>query len=113
LFQFTLIGIYYHHDNAPCHTGAVAKNKLNEMGWKVMPHPPYSPDIAPSDYYLFQKLQHYLNSNKLVFKNAREAIAEVNNFLDSQPTSFFKNGIDKLIVRWQDVINNGGSYLKN
>ncbi|GFW57136.1 mariner Mos1 transposase [Trichonephila clavipes] len=53
-------GIVFHHDNARPHTAMVAQQKLNALGWEVLGHPSYSPDIAPSDYYLFRSLQNYL-----------------------------------------------------
>ena len=58
------------------HTSLVTRKKLLELGWEVMPHPPYSPNLAPSDYHLFRSLQNHLNgkifdSNKAV-KNKRE-----------------------------------------
>lgn len=34
---------------------------LNALGWDIIPHPPYSSDIAPSDYYLFRLLAHELS----------------------------------------------------
>ena len=44
--------VIFHQDNARSHTSLVTRKKLLELGWEVMPHPPYSPDLAPSDYYL-------------------------------------------------------------
>ncbi|KOX72526.1 Histone-lysine N-methyltransferase SETMAR [Melipona quadrifasciata] len=38
--------------------------KINELGWEVLPHPPHSFDIAPSDFHLFRSLQHFLNGKK-------------------------------------------------
>ena len=43
--------------------GSVTKN-LSEFNWKILPHPPYSPDITPSDYHLFRALQHFLVGKK-------------------------------------------------
>ncbi|GFT73725.1 hypothetical protein TNCV_631071 [Trichonephila clavipes] len=42
-------------NNRP-HTAMVTQQKLNVLEWEVLGHPPYSPDIAPSDYYLFRSL---------------------------------------------------------
>ncbi|UYV67018.1 TMEM62 [Cordylochernes scorpioides] len=46
------------HDNARPHAAAPVKTYLEMLNWEVLPHPPYSPDIAPSYYYLFQLIQH-------------------------------------------------------
>ena len=57
----TLKGVIFYQDNARPHTSLVTRKKLLELGWKVMPYPPYSPDLAPSDYHLFRSLQNHLN----------------------------------------------------
>ena len=38
-------------DNAPAHTSQVAMTAATECGFEILPHPPYSPDLAPSDFY--------------------------------------------------------------
>ncbi|PAA87580.1 hypothetical protein BOX15_Mlig026417g1, partial [Macrostomum lignano] len=38
------------------------KKKLLDLGWELVPHPPYSPDLAPSDYHLFLSLANALNN---------------------------------------------------
>ena len=47
-------GVIFHQDNARPHTSLVTRKKLLELGWGVMPYPPYSPDLTPSDFYLFR-----------------------------------------------------------
>ena len=49
-------GVIFHHDNATPHTSLVTRQKLLGLGWELMLHPPYSPDLVPSDYYLFRSL---------------------------------------------------------
>jgi len=41
------------HDNARPHVAKVIKTYLETLEWEVLLHPPYSPDVAPSDYHLF------------------------------------------------------------
>jgi [histone H3]-lysine36 N-dimethyltransferase SETMAR len=46
-------GVLILMDNAPPHTASITQQKLKDLGFTVLPHPPYSPDLAPSDYWLF------------------------------------------------------------
>ncbi|GFU32110.1 transposase [Trichonephila clavipes] len=46
-------GVVFHQDNAKPHTSVVTNQNLWELGWEVLMHPPYSPDLAPSDYHFF------------------------------------------------------------
>ena len=54
-------GLIFHQDNARPHTSFVTRKKLLELGWEVMPHPSYSPDLATSNYNLFRPLPNHLN----------------------------------------------------
>jgi histone-lysine N-methyltransferase SETMAR len=97
------------HDNARPHTAKVTQQKIRELGWEVLPHPPYSPDIAPSDYYLFRSLQHYLSGEK--FDN-REAIETgLSAYFGKKEPSWFEKGIKDLLNKWANVINNDGDYI--
>ena len=42
--------IMLQHDNAQSHTARLTLEKIENMGWEVLPRPPYSPNLAPSDY---------------------------------------------------------------
>ena len=54
-------GVLFHRDNVRPHTAQITSSKLEEFGWEKVPHPPYSPDIPPSDYHLFRSLQKHLD----------------------------------------------------
>ncbi|GFS92862.1 mariner Mos1 transposase [Trichonephila clavipes] len=58
-------GVVFHQENARKHTSVVTRQKLWEFGWEVLIHPPYSPDLAPSDYSLFLAFQNFLSDKKL------------------------------------------------
>lgn len=49
--------VLFHKDNAPCHQSMKTMEKLYEFGFELLPHPPYFPELAPSDFYLFSNLQ--------------------------------------------------------
>ena len=53
--------IIFHQDNTRPHVSLMTRQKLLQLGWEVLSHLPYSPDIAPSDFHLFQSLQNSLN----------------------------------------------------
>jgi len=48
------------HDNARPHVTKLVKETLETLRWEVLPHAAYSPDCAPSDYYLFRPMTHAL-----------------------------------------------------
>jgi len=50
-------GVLFLHDNAPAHRVLVTRKKLAYMGFQCLYHPPYFPDLAPSDYHLFLGLK--------------------------------------------------------
>ncbi|CAD7000364.1 unnamed protein product [Ceratitis capitata] len=52
--------IILQHDNARPHVAKVVKMYLETLKWEVLPHPPYSPDFAPSDFHLFRSMAHGL-----------------------------------------------------
>ena len=48
--------MHFHQDNAPVHNSILVTDYSNKMGIKTAPHPPYSLDLAPCDFWLFPKL---------------------------------------------------------
>ena len=53
-------GVLLHQDNAPAHKYLVAMSAVHDCGFELIDHPSYSPDLAPSDYFLFPKLKKHL-----------------------------------------------------
>jgi [histone H3]-lysine36 N-dimethyltransferase SETMAR len=102
--------ILFHHDNAPPHRSMVAVAKLHELGFQLVPHPPYSPDLAPSDFFLFPNLKNWLGGSK--FKSDEEVIAGVNAYFADLETSFFSEGIKKAEHRWIKCVEVEGDYVE-
>ncbi|EZA56424.1 Histone-lysine N-methyltransferase SETMAR [Ooceraea biroi] len=70
-------GVVFHHDNARPRRSLVTREKLLQLGWDVLPHPPYSPDLAPSDYHLFRSLQNALSGKTLTADENMKSFLEL------------------------------------
>ena len=100
-------GVVMIHDVRP-HTAAATQN-LVTFGWEQFDHPPYSPDLAPSDFHLFLHLKSFLAGRQLHDNEVKEA---VNTYFASQAASFYDEGLQKLVQRYDKCLNNGGNYVK-
>jgi histone-lysine N-methyltransferase SETMAR len=56
-------GQLLHHDNARPHTAQSTQERIQEPQWELLYHPPYSPDLAPSDFHLFDPVKTTLVAN--------------------------------------------------
>uniref|UniRef100_A0A8R1ES52 Histone-lysine N-methyltransferase SETMAR n=1 Tax=Caenorhabditis japonica TaxID=281687 RepID=A0A8R1ES52_CAEJA len=97
------------HDNMRPHVAKATKAKLQELNWDTVPHPPYSPDIASSDYHLFRPLKMFLKEKR--FAKYEDLKMAVFDFFDSQSAAFWKKGIADLPKRWLTVVTNDGQYI--
>ena len=99
-----------HHDNAPSHTSVlthqfVAKNKI-----AVIPHPPYSPDLEPCDFFQFSKLKLKLKGSW--FDTIEEIQAESQQMLDTLTEKDLQEVFQKW-RRWLDwCLHVGGNYFE-
>jgi len=82
--------------------------KANEI--HSLLHPPYSPDLAPSDYHLFGPMKKMLGGQK--FASDTEVQSVVRQWIGQQPASFFASGIQKLVDRWDKCLNELGRYVE-
>jgi hypothetical protein len=83
------------HDNAPADQALTTQKKLAYLGLQSLDHPPYSPDLSPSDYHLlFLRLKKPLKSRHL--SSVTEVIAAAETWLNGQHSEFFLNGLQKL-----------------
>jgi len=84
--KFTKVVLFF-HDNAPAHRALATQKKLAYLGFQCLDHPPYSPDLAPSDYHLFPGLKKQLKVRH--FSSDAEVIVAVETLLDGQISDFF------------------------
>ena len=91
--KFTKVVLFL-HDNAPAHRARATQKELAYLGFQCLDHPPYSPDLAPSDYHLFPGLKKQLKGRH--FSSEAEVIAAAETWLDGQPSESFLEWLAKV-----------------
>ena len=97
-------------DNAWIHTAKVSMNKLRELKWQLLPHPAYSPDLAPSDFHLFGPLKDPLHGRR--FDSESELKSAVNAVVKTLSKDWFEDGMKKVAERWRKCIDLQGDYVE-
>ena len=92
------------HDNTSPHTSAATRDAIQRLEFSVLPHPPYSPDLAPSDLHLFPKLKEHLKGQR--FSCDEEVKSALRKCFQKQNTNFF------LRRNLKNQCSFGGSVLK-
>ena len=82
--------------------------KLHELDFELFPHPPYSPDLATSDYWLFADLKRMLQGKRF---GSKKLILETEMYFEAKDKSFYKKGIILLEKRWNQCITLEGDYV--
>jgi histone-lysine N-methyltransferase SETMAR len=95
--------VLLHHDNARPHTSLHTREAITKLQWTVLPHPPYSPDLAPSDYHLFSPLKDAIRGKKS--EDDKEVISEAKRRLRQRPAERYREGIQALTSRWRKAIH--------
>jgi histone-lysine N-methyltransferase SETMAR len=75
------------HDNTFPHTSLRTQEAIAKFGWTVLPHPHYSPDLVPSDFYLFEPLKDAFSGTR--FEDDDSVICAVRTWLHEQKTSWY------------------------
>ena len=84
------------------HVAKVVKTYLETLKWEVLSHPPYSPDVAPSNYHLFRSMAHGLAEQH--FRSYEEVKNWIDSWIASKDDQFFRRGIRTLPERWEKVV---------
>lgn len=103
-------GIVLLQDNARPHVANQTKDLITSFRWETLDHPPYSPDLAPSDYHLFLHLKKHLGGQRL--QDDDEVKTVVMQWLTSQAADFYEEGIQKLVQRYDKCLNIAGNYVE-
>jgi transposase len=98
------------HDNARPHTARATNDALETLKFEVLSHPPYSPDLAPSDFHFFPHLNGDLKGTH--FTSDDEVKQAVTSWIKQRTPEFFIDSIRKLVLRWEKWIELQGYYVE-
>lgn len=102
--------IILHHDNASSHTSAQTTQYLTGENIELMGHPPYSPDLAPNDFFLFPTIEDKLRGQR--FSSPEEAVEAFKNHVLELSSSDWQKCFDKWFERMHKCINLHGEYFE-
>jgi histone-lysine N-methyltransferase SETMAR len=99
-------GYFLHFDNARPHC---VDDILSEMGFQRLPHPAFSPDLAPTDFFLFGHMKGMIEG--LEFESPEQLLSEVTRKLRSIATSVLTDAYSEWMRRLRKCIELGGEYI--
>ena len=101
---------HFPQDNAPVPNSILVTDYLTKMGIKTVPHPPYSPDLAPCDFCLFPKRKEKLRGCRYeTIEEMKEAVTKV---IDTLTQEDFHGAFQKLLEWYNKCIAAGGDYFE-
>jgi hypothetical protein len=100
---------HLHVDNAKPHSSKMSIEKIEELGFILVPQPFHFPDLAPCDFFLFGNLKQHLEGKH--FTREDHMIAAVREVFDKIPFQTFQNVMDDWQYRLRRCIQLGGEYL--
>jgi len=98
------------HDSARPHTSLKTMEHTVNLGWTVVPHPPYSPDFVPSDFHPFWPMKGRLRGKHFPSNDA--IVWGVKQWATSAGADFYERDLQALVNRWRKCIANGGDNVK-
>lgn len=101
---------WFLQDNAPAHTSGIAQQAINAAGFTVLNHPPYSPDLSPSDFWLYRILKKHLRGK--IFESSSELEACVREFLNELTAEDLKTAFNDLKTRWNKCVLRDGDWFE-
>ena len=84
-------GVLLQQDNARVHTCKVAMDAAERNGYELIPHPAYSPGLAPSDFFLFPNLKKDIRG--FHFRSDEEVVTAVEERANGKDPDFFNSGL--------------------
>ena len=101
---------FLHQDNTPAHTALTVIEFLATKQITVLEHPTYSPDLAPSDFFLFPKIKEILKGRH--FDDIDDIRSNTMAALKAIPQNRFQNCFEEWTRRWHRCITSQGEYFE-
>jgi histone-lysine N-methyltransferase SETMAR len=102
-------GVLLHHESSGPHTASATQKRIQELQWELYEHPPYSPDLVPSDFHLISPLKNLLCGKRFADEKVE---TEVRKWLRQRSKGFYAAGFDALVKRWDKCISVDGGYVE-
>ena len=103
-------GVLLQQDNTKVHTYKVAVDAVEQNRYELIPHPAYSPDLPPSDFFLFPNLKKDICGCH--FWSDEEVMTAVEEWVSGKDPDFFSSGLMALEHHWSKCITLEGKYIK-
>lgn len=102
-------GFQFHWDNAPVHTAVAVKNWFAAHSIPLLEHPPYSPDLAPADFFLFPKVKEMLAGHTLTAGGVKTAWEGVTRTIAKED---YATAFRRWYERAEKCVEIGGEYIE-
>ncbi len=102
---------FIHMDNAPSHNATLSLAFVRNLGWTRLPQPPYSPDLAPNDFFFYPRLKR--NLHRQFFRNLEELKELVMDEIGQISAMEYRHCmLVRWPVRWVRCIQHHGGYFE-
>jgi len=95
-----------HHDNAPANLSFLVHNFLAKNETTIVPQPPYSPDLAPADFFLFPKLKSTLKGRPF------DTTDKIQKNSMNESFAIPKEAFQRWQKRWERCVASEGNYFE-
>ncbi len=99
-----------HMDNALAHWSRLVQGHLRAINWPMLKHPPYSPDLSPSDFFLFPRTKKAIRGIR--FPNLDVPIVTIEHQLQSIPSQAWQDCFQDWITRCRRCVAFNGHYFE-
>ena len=105
-----LCDVVFHQDNAPAHRAASTMLDISLLGFEVLEHLPYSPDLAPMDFRVFPEMKAFLRGRK--FDSVQELRRATRDAIRSFSPDWYIATFNMWVYRHQKCVSISGDYVE-